>query len=205
MSKPDKWATATPSSSTTRSTRSPARTLVLAYGSPHTDRSAARWILGHALPQSLPGGDRVSGASQSGSRREEQAQNTCSCATPEKSVDENLPPDPPRQDGSVRDPHISWSPRRKAHSVGRPKAARPSSRLLYSKPPLESFTKVSLNLPQERDSPENHPHATPTLFLLPAKPDISTWQRLGHFYLALTTGSGALPAGASPNTGNSRA
>ena len=90
---------------------------------------------------------------------------------------------------------------------------------MYSKPPLESFTKVcslakakpsegtpqgpvdrglaaayfganpvasALNLPQERDSPENHPYSNPALFPLPSKPDISTWQRLGHFYLALT-------------------
>ena len=97
--------------------------------------------------------------------------------------------------------------------------ARPASRLLYSKPPLRSSTKVSLspkakpsestpqgqvnrgfatayfgansvasalNLPQERDLPKNHHHSKPHLPNRTPKPDISTWQRIGHFYLALT-------------------
>jgi len=44
----------------------------------------------------------------------------------------------------------------------------------------------ALNLPQERDSPENRnqtiTHSPPAR----SKPDISTLQRIGHFYFALT-------------------
>ena len=40
--------------------------------------------------------------------------------------------------------------------------------------------------PQNRDVPENHSHSKPHLSKLTAKPDISTWRSLGHFYLALT-------------------
>jgi hypothetical protein len=111
-------------------------------------------------------------------------------------------------------------PQQELHSVGRAKAAQPASRLLYSKPPLESFTKVksaqkakpsavtargpvhrglaaaysgansvvsALNLPRERDSPENPLHSNPNLSLPPSKQDISTWQGIEHFYLAFTT------------------
>jgi hypothetical protein len=45
----------------------------------------------------------------------------------------------------------------------------------------------ALDLPQERDLPENRIQTT--MHPLPAqlKPDISTLQRIGHFYFALTT------------------
>jgi hypothetical protein len=43
-----------------------------------------------------------------------------------------------------------------------------------------------LNLPQERDLPKNHSHSKLHRSSSIVKPDISTWQRLGHFYLALT-------------------
>jgi hypothetical protein len=43
-----------------------------------------------------------------------------------------------------------------------------------------------LNPLRERDLGENHHHSKPNFSCLPSKPDISTWQRLGHFYLALT-------------------
>ena len=46
----------------------------------------------------------------------------------------------------------------------------------------------ALNLPQERDSPENRAQ---TITLSPparSKPDISTLQGIGHFYFALTAG-----------------
>jgi hypothetical protein len=135
-----------------------------------------------------------------------------------KVSDEKLPPHPARQERFFRDFNIS-NQRDKAHSVGQAKAAGPSSRLLYSKPPLGSLTKVNsapkakpsddteqgavdrglaaayfgansvasaLNLPQERDSLENHLHSNPNLFLLPSKQDISTLLALGHFYFALT-------------------
>src|SRR4029450_7311180 len=46
----------------------------------------------------------------------------------------------------------------------------------------------ALNLPQERDLPKNHHHSKPHLPNQTPKPDISTWQRIGHFYLALTSG-----------------
>ena len=45
----------------------------------------------------------------------------------------------------------------------------------------------ALNLPQEHDFPKNRnqtiTHSPPAQ----SKPDISTWQRIGHFYLALTS------------------
>ena len=44
----------------------------------------------------------------------------------------------------------------------------------------------ALNLPQERDLPKNHSHSKAHPSDRTPKPDISTWQRLGHFYLALT-------------------
>src|SRR5208282_2955490 len=47
----------------------------------------------------------------------------------------------------------------------------------------------ALNLPQERDLPKNHHHSKPPLSNPTPQPDISTWQRLGHFYLALTAGA----------------
>jgi hypothetical protein len=84
-------------------------------------------------------------------------------------------------------------------AVGRVEAAQPSSRFLYSKPPLGRLTKVSSPqkanpsegtpqgpLPQERDLPKNHPHSNPNLSTPPSKQDISTLQRTGHFYFALT-------------------
>jgi len=45
----------------------------------------------------------------------------------------------------------------------------------------------ALNLPRDRDVPKNHPYSNPHLSNRLAKPDISTWQRIGHFYLALTS------------------
>src|ERR1035438_7934346 len=44
----------------------------------------------------------------------------------------------------------------------------------------------ALNLPRERDLPKNHPHSTPHLSNPTPKQDISTLQRIGHFYFALT-------------------
>src|ERR1700722_4703541 len=44
----------------------------------------------------------------------------------------------------------------------------------------------ALNLPQERDLPKNQSHSKPPLSNSTPKPDISTWQRIGHFHLALT-------------------
>jgi len=46
----------------------------------------------------------------------------------------------------------------------------------------------ALNLPRKRDLPKNHSHSKPHLPNPTSEPDISTWQRLGHFYLALTLG-----------------
>jgi hypothetical protein len=45
----------------------------------------------------------------------------------------------------------------------------------------------ALNLPQNRDVPENHSNSKPHRSKPTAKPDISTWRSLGHFYLALTS------------------
>ncbi len=141
-------------------------------------------------------------------------------ATRQKPMDGELPPDQPRKNRSVRQCGVTRGSRRKTNSVGRAKTARPASRLLYSKPPLGSLTKVSwpskakpsegtpqgpvnrgfaavyfgansvasaLNLPQERDLPKNHSHSKPHLSNRTPKQDISTWQRIGHFYLALTS------------------
>lgn len=44
----------------------------------------------------------------------------------------------------------------------------------------------ALDLPQERDPPENRIQTTTPSPAVPSKQDISTWQRIGHFYLALT-------------------
>src|ERR1700680_4374732 len=44
----------------------------------------------------------------------------------------------------------------------------------------------ALNLPQERDFPKNRIHTTTHSPVEPSKQDISTWQTIGHFYLALT-------------------
>ena len=139
-------------------------------------------------------------------------------ATREKPVDEKLPPGQTGQNRAFRQRGIANGPG-KRRSVGRAKTARPSSRLLYSKPPLGNLTKVispskakppegtpqgpvdrglaaayfgansvasALNLPRDRDASKNHPHSNPTLSNPTSKPDISTWQGIGHFYLALT-------------------
>jgi len=44
----------------------------------------------------------------------------------------------------------------------------------------------ALDLPQESDLPKNRIHTTMPSPADPSKQDISTWQRIGHFYLALT-------------------
>jgi hypothetical protein len=44
----------------------------------------------------------------------------------------------------------------------------------------------ALNLPQERDLPKNRTHTTIPSSADLSKQDISTWQGIGHFYLALT-------------------
>ena len=46
----------------------------------------------------------------------------------------------------------------------------------------------ALNLPRERDSPENREQTITHPPPARSKPDISTLQRLGHFYFALTSG-----------------
>ncbi len=56
----------------------------------------------------------------------------------------------------------------------------------------------ALNLPQDSDVPKNHSHSKPPLLNPTSKPDISTWQRIGHFYLALTIPPSA--ASAMPRT-----
>jgi len=141
------------------------------------------------------------------------------CATRQEPMDGELPPNQSRKNRSFRKRGVPAGLRQETNSVGRATTARPASRLLYSKPPLGSSTKVSwspkakpsegtpqgpvdrgfaavyfgansvasaLNLPQERDLPKNHSHSKPPLSNPTSKPDISTWQRIGHFYLALT-------------------
>jgi len=44
----------------------------------------------------------------------------------------------------------------------------------------------ALDLRQERDLPADRIQTNTHLFSARPKPDISTWQRIGHFYLALT-------------------
>ena len=110
-------------------------------GASCADRNPAGRLHGRSLPRSLPCSQRVYGAPQSNGADQESPK-TRRRFTAEESVDEKLLSDPARQSGSFRDPSRNH-PRRKTHSVGRAKATRPSSRFLYSKPPLGSFTKVS--------------------------------------------------------------
>ncbi len=49
----------------------------------------------------------------------------------------------------------------------------------------------ALNLPQERDSPENRNQTTMQSPPARSKPDISTLQGIGHFYFALTSSGGS--------------
>jgi hypothetical protein len=44
----------------------------------------------------------------------------------------------------------------------------------------------ALHLLNGRDPAENQSHSNPELSVAASKPDISTWQRIGHFYFALT-------------------
>jgi hypothetical protein len=44
----------------------------------------------------------------------------------------------------------------------------------------------ALDLPQKRDLPENRSQTNMLPLSAPRKPDISTLQRIGHFYFALT-------------------
>ena len=44
----------------------------------------------------------------------------------------------------------------------------------------------ALDLPQKSDPPKNRTHTTMPSSAHLSKQDISTWQRIGHFYLALT-------------------
>jgi len=46
------------------------------------------------------------------------------------------------------------------------------------------------SVPGSATSPEHRLYLKPTQLTHPAKPDISTWRRLGHFYLALTVVNG---------------
>jgi hypothetical protein len=46
----------------------------------------------------------------------------------------------------------------------------------------------ALHLPDGRDPAENQSHSKPELSTAVSKPDISTWHKIGHFYLALTDG-----------------
>jgi hypothetical protein len=52
----------------------------------------------------------------------------------------------------------------------------------------------ALDLPQERDSPKNRIQTNMRFLQASSKPDISTLQRIGHFYFALTRSQAALSA-----------
>src|SRR5437899_3702155 len=197
-------------------------------------RGSARWFNGCALPRVLPDGEPMPATSQSAEPQSDRRPCAEACrAARQKPMDGELPPHQPRKNRSVRQRGVTTGSRRKINSVGRARTARPASRLLYSKPPLGSLTKVSLpskakpsegtpqgpvnrgfaavyfgansvasalNLPQERDLPKNHSHSKPHLSNRTSKPDISTWQRIGHFYLALTgaTSSAGQTGAAAP-------
>src|SRR5882724_10489999 len=98
------------------------------------DRGPVGWVDGRAFPRSLRGSERMFGAPQSSGTSQE-AQTTRLRPATEKSVDEELLLHQSRQGCSFR-----YSG--ETHWVGRAEAARPSSRFLYSKPPLGSFTEV---------------------------------------------------------------
>jgi hypothetical protein len=72
-----------------------------------------------------------------------------------KSQDEKLSLHQPGKSRAVRHPVSTADTRSKTYSVGRARTARPASRLLYSKPPLGSLTKVSS--PQKAKPPEGTP------------------------------------------------
>src|ERR1700722_1144229 len=59
-------------------------------------------------------------------------------------MDEQLPPDQSGENRSVRNRGVAPDSRLKTNSAGRAKAVRPTSRFLYSKPPLGNLTKVKL-------------------------------------------------------------
>ena len=65
-----------------------------------------------------------------------------SCTAREKPVDEELSSDQTGENCALRRRGIARGSRGKIHSAGRAITARPSSRLLYSKPPLGSLTQV---------------------------------------------------------------
>ena len=94
----------------------------------------------------------------------------------------------------------SRPPLRSFTRVSRPPKAKPSEGT--SQGPVDrgfaavysgaSSVASALNLPQERDSPENRTHPnTPSRSARP-KQDISTLQRIGHFYFALTAANKVL-------------
>ncbi len=60
-------------------------------------------------------------------------------------LDGKLPPDQPEKDRSVGECGIAAGPRHKTNSVGRATAARPTSRLLYSKAATLTSTTRFLN------------------------------------------------------------
>src|SRR5580698_9709042 len=98
------------------------------------DRGAVGWVHGRAFPRSLRASEPMFSAPQSSGASQE-AQKARPRPATEESVDEELSLHPSRQSCSFRcSGETDW--------VGRAEAARRSSRFLYSKPPLQSFTKV---------------------------------------------------------------
>src|SRR5207245_346513 len=99
-------------------------------------RSSARRIYGGTFWQAVHDSHRLPAASQSVKAQSEQAPCAQACrATCKKHLDEELPPDQSGENRSVRNRNLAPNPRIQTNSVGRSKAARPTSRFLYSKPP----------------------------------------------------------------------
>ncbi len=98
---------------------------------PGARRTASRWHVGGAIPRSLSGGDRMCASPQSGSAKP-------AAPRPRKTVQ--------RKSDWMKNFHLGKNDdrRQNLHAVGWAKPARPSSRLLYARPPLQSFTRINL-------------------------------------------------------------
>jgi hypothetical protein len=116
-------------------------------------RGSARRVNGSAVPGVIPGGEPMPATSQSANPQRNRKPRAEACpATREKPMDGELPLDRPRKNRSGRKRGITSASRPKTNSAGRAGTAPPASRLLYSKPPLKSLTKVIL--PAKAKPPE---------------------------------------------------
>jgi len=160
---------------------------------------APRWQFVGTFPESLSNHQRMCASAQSRSRKT--GSSACAQIRPaQKRLDEELSA---RQERLAREnlQAVSWA-----------NPAQLSSRSLFARPPLQSSTRINPLFkakPPEcrgltavysgansiasalpplngRDPVKNQSQSNPELPAAPSKPDISTLQRIGHFYFALT-------------------